>query len=80
MNESTPPCHINFHKARKTGRGGGVAAIAKSSLPLIQCVSSITKATSYSAFERMTLYLSDPVKKKAQEVLFFVILYHPPGP
>ena len=52
-----------------------MAARAKSSLPLIQNVSSITKAT--SSFGSMTLYLSDPVEKS---LILFVILYRPPGP
>ena len=27
LNETTPPCHINTHIPRDTGRGGGVAVI-----------------------------------------------------
>ncbi|KAK2847583.1 hypothetical protein Q5P01_010582 [Channa striata] len=49
LNESTPPSHINYHVPRTSGRGGGVAAIYHSSLPI-----NPRPKHSYNSFESLT--------------------------
>lgn len=50
LNESTPPTHVNFHTARSSGRGGGVAVISHLSLGL----SPKTNVT-YHSFENLII-------------------------
>ncbi|XP_057695602.1 uncharacterized protein LOC130917874 [Corythoichthys intestinalis] len=76
LNESTPPSHVNFHTARSTGRGGGVAVISHS------CLGMSPKSKSnyiYNSFESLALSIIDANWKNQKPVLFIVV-YRPPGP
>lgn len=74
LNESTPPTHVNFHTARSSGRGGGVAVISHLSLGL-----SPKTYVTYHSFENLMLSIADPTWKNQKPVLF-VVVYRPPGP
>ena len=73
LNESTPPSHVNFHTARSTGRGGGVAVVSHSSLGL-----SPKTSHTYHSFESLVLSITDPNWKNQKPVLL-VVVYRPPG-
>ena len=58
LNEATPPGYINYHIPRSTGRGGGVAAVWKSSLQV-----TTKPKCDYNTFESLTLSLTIPSQK-----------------
>ncbi|XP_054645999.1 uncharacterized protein LOC129188895, partial [Dunckerocampus dactyliophorus] len=66
LNEST----INFHIPRESGRGGGVAAICHSTLPV-----NPQPKLHYQTLRTIVLSISHPAQH-----LRLVIVYHPPGP
>ena len=73
LNESTPPSHVNSHVPRELGRGGGVAAIFKSS----QLINPKPKL-SYNSFECLVLSLPHQSRKYQQPIIFAVV-YRAPG-
>ena len=74
LNEATPPSHINAHIPRDTGRGGGVASIFNSSLPI-----NAGPKVHHNSFESLVLSLSHPTCKALQHIMY-VTVYRPPGP
>ena len=74
LNEATPPNYVNFQSARASGRGGGVAAIAHSSLSLKPKTN-----VKFSSFESQIMSITCP-NWKNEKAVCLIIIYRPPGP